>query len=164
MSKSFIRLLGAAMKRVAPALLVSLGLLVASPLAQASDASLKSALKRYEARLTTDIGYLSSFSAPSRSTAPAALSRLSKIRSDLTGAARAATGEQASTSSGRKGRTLVLSGLHDATVAADDARACATAARSGNRSTARGDAKAEQSEINKAIGLFESGGKLLHLF
>jgi len=58
----------------------------------------------------------------------------------------------------------VLSALHDATVAANDARASATAARSGIRSTAKRDAKKEQSEINKAIALFESGGRLLHLF
>ena len=58
----------------------------------------------------------------------------------------------------------MLSGLHDATLAASDARAAAAAARSGKRSTARRDAKEEQREINKAIPLFESGGKLLHLF
>jgi hypothetical protein len=163
-SKAFIGLLVVAMKRSALPLLVLLAPLVPAPLAQASDASLKQALKPYETRLTTDIGYLSGFSAPSRSAAPAALRKLSKAGSDLTGASEAATRQQASTSSGRKGRALVLSGLHDATVAAGDARACATAARSGNRSTAKRDANAEQSEINKAIASFESGGKLLHLF
>jgi hypothetical protein len=164
MSKTFVRLLEVAMKRVALSILVLLGMLAAAPLAQASDASLTKALKRYETRLTTDIGYLSSFSAPSRKAAPAALHKLSNVSRDLTGATSAATGQQASTSSGRKGRTQVLSGLHDATLAASDARATAAAARSGKRSTARRDAKEEQREINKAIPLFESGGKLLHLF
>jgi hypothetical protein len=163
-SKAFVRLLEVPMNRVVLPLLVSLAVLAAAPFAQASDASLKKALKPYETRLTTDIGYLSNFSAPSKSAAPAALTKLSKIRSDLTGATKAATGQQASTSSGRKGRTQVLSALHDATVAAGDAQACATAARFGNKSTAKRDAKAEQGEINKAIPLFESGGKLLHLF
>jgi hypothetical protein len=152
------------MKRVALPLLVSFGVLAVAPLAQASDASLKHALKAYQARLTADIGYLASFSAPSKSAAPASLSKLSKIRGDLTGAAQAATGQQASTPSGRKGRTLVLSGLNDAIIAVGDARASATAARSGDRSTAKNDAKVELSEINKAIPLFESGGRMLHLF
>jgi hypothetical protein len=141
-------------------LVLPLGLLAAAPLAQASNASLEKALKPYETRLTTDISYLSNFSAPSKKAAPAALTKLSKINSDLSGATKAATGQQASTSSGRKGRTQVLSALHEATVATSDARACATAARSGKKSTA----KSEQSEINKAIPLFESGGELLHLF
>jgi hypothetical protein len=151
-------------QRVALPLLVSLGLLVATPLAQASDASLERALKAYGARLTGDIGYLSSFSAPSKRAAGAVLHRLSKVRDDLAGATRAATGRQASTSSGRKGRKLVLSGLHDATAAAGDARACATAARSGNRFAAKRYERQEQSEIGKAIPMLESGGKVLHLF
>lgn len=145
-------------------LLFSFGLLAAVPIAQANDSSLTKALKRYENRLTTDIGYLSGFTVPSRKAASAVLAKLTKVRTDLAGATHAAGARQASTSSGRKGRTQVLSALHDATVAASDAQSCATAARSGNRSTAKRDAKAEQSEINKAIPLFESGGKLLHLF
>jgi hypothetical protein len=58
----------------------------------------------------------------------------------------------------------VLSALHDATVAVDDAQASASAARSGKRSTAKRDATAERRQINKAIPLFMAGGKLLHLF
>lgn len=153
-----------AMKRGALPLLVALGLLVAAPLAQANDASLEHALKPYEARLTKDIGYLSSFSAPKKSAATAALHRLAKIHTDLTGATHAATTHQASTSSGRRGRTLVLSALHDAIVALGDARSCATAARSGNGSAAKRDRKQALKEINKAIPLFEAGGTLLHLF
>ena len=72
-------------------------------------------------------------------------------------------GRQGSTRSGRRGRTLVLSGLHGATLATADARASAKAARSGKRSAAKLDAKHERTEINKAISQFESGGKLLHL-
>jgi hypothetical protein len=152
------------MKRFALLTLVGLGLLGVPPVAVASDASLKAALKPYESRLTTDIGYLSSFSTPSRSAALPALSKLSKIRSGLSGATRAASRQQASSSSGRRGRTLVLSALADATLAPGDAQASANAARSGSRSAAKRKAKEEQSEINKAIPLFESGGRLLHLF
>jgi hypothetical protein len=152
------------MKRIALPLVVAIGLLVVAPSAQASDASLRRALKPYTGRLTTDIAYLSNFTAPRKSRAAAVLGKLSKIRGDLSGATRAATTNLASTNSGRKGRTLVLSGLSDATVAAGDARASATAARSGNRSGARRSAKKERTLINKAITLLPEGGKLLHLF
>jgi hypothetical protein len=152
------------MKRVVLPLVVLLALLAPAPLALASDASLKKALKPFKARLTADIAYLAGFSAPSRARASGALSKLATIRKDLSGATRAATNNKASTKSGRKGRTLVLSALHDATLATGDARASAKAARSGNRSAAKRDAKHERSEINKAIPRFESGGKLLHLF
>jgi hypothetical protein len=163
-SRAVIRLLAVPMKRFALALLVSLGLLAVAPLAHASDASLEHALKAYKTRLTADIAYLASFSAPSKSAAATALSRLPKLRGDLTGATQAATRQQGSTNSGRKGRTMVLSGLHDAIVATGDAGASAAAARSGNRATAKRDASREQAEINRAIPLFESGGMLLHLF
>jgi hypothetical protein len=152
------------MKRLAPLVFALLGLLAAAPLAAASDVSLRTALKPYEARLTTDIGYLSSFSAPSRSAAPAVLSMLSKVRSALSGATLAASRQQGSSSSGRKGRAQVLSALGYATAAADEAGASANAARAGNRSAAKLDAKQEQSKITKAIPLFKSGGSLLHLF
>ncbi|MGP0036132.1 MAG: hypothetical protein ACLP4R_16395 [Solirubrobacteraceae bacterium] len=145
-------------------LLGLLGLLVLVPLAQASDATLQKAMRPYDKRLTTDISYLSNFSAPSKKAAPSTLSKLSTISSDLSGAIKAASGQQASTSSGRKGRTQILAALHYATAATNDAKACATAARVGKRSTAKRDAKTEQSQINKAIPLFESGGKLLKLF
>jgi hypothetical protein len=145
-------------------LLVLLGLLALAPLAQASDATLEKAMKAYEKRLTNDISYLSSFSAPSKHAAPSTLSKLSRIGSDLAGATKAATRQQASTSSGRKGRTQILAALHDATAAKSDAKASATAARAGKTSTAKRDAKTEQSQITKAIPLFESGGKLLKLF
>ncbi len=152
------------MKRVMLPLLVSLGVLAVAPVAQANDASLEHALKPYKARLTSDIGYLSSFSAPSKRAASGALSTLSKVRADLDGATRAANGQQASTSSGRRGRTEVLSAFHDATLAAGDAQASAKAAHAGHSSTAKRDAGEEQTEINSAIPLFESGGGLLHLF
>jgi hypothetical protein len=145
-------------------LLVLLGLLAVASLAQASNATLEKAMKAYEKRLTTDISYLANFSAPSKHAAFSTLSKLSTITRDLAGATKAATDHQASTSSGRKGRTQILAALHDATTATSDAKASATAARSGKTSTAKRDAKAEQSEINKAIPLFESGGKTLHLF
>ncbi len=160
MSKTHVRLVTG----VAVPLLVSLGLLVAAPLAQASDASLKRAVKPYVARLTADIGYLSNFSVPSRSGAATVLRRLPKISKDLRGATRAVKDNQGSTSSGRKGRTLALSALGHATIATRDARTCATAVRSGHRSAAKNDQRREQSEINKAISQFEAAGKLLHLF
>jgi hypothetical protein len=161
--KTLLRL-PVSMKFLAVVLLAALGMVAAAPLAQASDATLKRALKAYEGRLTADIGYLSSFSVPSKGTAAGVLRRLSKVRTDLTGAARAANHEQASSSSGRRGRALVLSGLHDASAAAGDARACANAAGAGNRSAAARDRRLERREIGKAIPLFESGGRLLHLF
>jgi hypothetical protein len=152
------------MKRIALSVLVMLGLLAGAPIAHASNASLTHALKPYETRLTTDIGYLSSFSAPSRTAASAALTKLSRVRRDLSSATGAASGQQASTNSGRKGRTLVLSAMHDATLAAGDAQASATAARAGRHGVARRDAQSEQTEISRAIPSFESGGRLLHLF
>jgi hypothetical protein len=163
-SGGLIRLLEVTMKRVALPLVVAVGLLAVAPLAHASDASLKRALRAYKARLTTDIGYLASFAAPNKGAAVGALRRLSTVRGDLTGATHAATLQQASTSSGRRARTLVLSGLHDAIAAVGDARASATAARSGNRSAAKRAARKARDETNKAIPLFESGGRLLHLF
>ncbi len=164
-SKALIRGLQVAVSRGLFALLAVLVALGAgTPVALASDVSLTKALKRYETRLTSDIAYLSSFAAPSKTAAPAALRALSKIRRDLTGAIRAANGQQASTSTGREARTLVLSGLHYATGAAGHAKASATAARSGAVFTAKHAARAEQTEIHKAIPLFERGGKLLHLF
>jgi hypothetical protein len=144
--------------------LALLGLLALAPLAQASDATLEKAMKPYEKRLTTDISYLSNFSAPSKKAAPSTLTKLSTIGGDLAGATKAAASHQASTSSGRRGRTQILAALHDATAATSDAKASATAARAGKTSTAKRDAKTEQSQITKAIPLFESGGKLLKLF
>lgn len=139
-------------------------LLALAPFAQASDSSLRSALKAYEANLTKDIGYLATFKAPSSSGASAALHKISKIASDLNAAEHAASAQQASSSSGRTARSDVLSALHDALIAAGDAKASATAARSHKASTAKKDAKATVSETNKAIPLFETGGKLLKLF
>ncbi len=152
------------MKRLATPFIVLLALVSTASVARASDSSLEHALSVYKGRLTADIGYLASFSAPNRSGAGGALSRLSRVESDLAGARQAATGQQGSSSSGRKGRALVLSGLGDALGAAGDARASATAARSGKSSTARSDARSETSEINRAIPLFQQGGTLLHLF
>ena len=160
----FDRLLEDAMKRVALPLLVAVALVAVTPVAQASDQTLRRALQAYKTRLTADIAYLASFSAPTKSKASVALRRLSKVRSDLTGATRAANGQQASSGSGRRGRKLVLSGLQHALTAAGDARASATAARSGNRAAAKRDARHERGEINQAVPLFESGGRLLHLF
>lgn len=144
--------------------LVAIGLLVGAPPAQASDASLRRALRSYETRLAADIGYLSSFTMPTRSRAPAVLRRLSSVRTDLNGATGAAERNRASTGSGRVGRAQVLSALHYAITATIDAQLCASAARVGNRARARRDARAEQRAINQAIPLFEAGGKRLHLF
>lgn len=152
------------LSRAAALALVCAGALVNAPLAQASNATLEHALKSYDKRLTADIGYLSSFAAPSRARAGAALRRLTTVRTDLAGATRAATTHQASTASGRRGRTDILVALRDATAATSDARNSATAARAGRRTTARSDARAEQRQINAAIPRFEAGGRLLHLF
>jgi len=150
--------------RVAVPVLISLGLLLAAPLAQASDASLKRAVKPYVQRLTADISYLSNFSVPSKGGTATVLRRLSKVRKDLGGATRAVKDNQGSTSSGRKGRTLALSALAHATTATGDAVSCASAVRAGHRSVAKSDQRREQNEINKAISQFETAGRLLHLF
>jgi hypothetical protein len=145
-------------------ILASLATVLTTGVAQASDASLKNALKAYEMRLTSDIGSLSSFTVPSKNAANGVLGKLSTIAKDLSGATRAANGQQASTSTGRTGRIEVLSALNYASTATRDARASASAAKAGKSSTARSDQSQEQSAINKAIPLFESGGKKLHLF
>lgn len=152
------------MKRVLPSVLVALGLALLVPPAWASDATLKSALKPYEARLTKDIAYLAGFRVPSKKATGGALKRLAKINKDLKGAVQAANHNQASSKNGRKGRSLVLSGLHDAIAAAGAARSCAKAAKAGHHAAAKLDRKHEQREINRAIPELESGGKLLHLF
>jgi hypothetical protein len=144
-------------------LLAGVGLAAASPV-QASDAGFRRALKPFETRLTAGIGYLSSFSAPRRGAAPAALARLARIQTDLAAATSAASRNPASTSAGRTGRSDVLSALRHARAAATDAQRSATAARAGRRATAARDARAEQREINASIPLFEKGGQLLHLF
>ena len=141
-----------------------LGLLASAPLAQASDRSLEHAIAPYKGRLTSDIGYLANFSAPSRHSAPGVQTRVARILGDLAGVTSAANSQHASSNSVRHGQSLVLSALHYATLAADDARVSAGAARSGNGAGARNDARAEQHQINRAIPLFESGGRLLHLF
>jgi hypothetical protein len=150
-------------RAVVPVLFL-LSLLTAAPLAQASDRSLERAIAPYKSRLTSDIGYLSNFAAPSRHSAPGVQTRVARILGDLAAVTSAAKGQRASSSSVRHGQSLVLSALHYATLAAEDARASAGAARSGNGAGARGDARAELSQINRAIPLFESGGHLLHLF
>ncbi len=152
------------MRRIALSCLVSIAVLATPSLARASDASLKHALAGYQSRLTSDIGYLANFSAPSRGAAGGVLARLSGVQGDLSGASRAASGQQASSSAGRKGRALVLSALSAALTATADARSAAVAARAGNSSGARGDAGKERSAINQAIPRFEQGGTLLHLF
>jgi hypothetical protein len=152
------------LRRAAAASLVLIGMLLAGSTAQASDASVQRALKAYETRLAADIGYLSSFTAPTTRGAPAALRRLATVQTDLNGATTAANSHQASTRSGRTGRTEVLSALHHASLAATEAQRCGKATRAGHHADARRDAKAEQGEINEAIPLFEAGGKRLHLF
>jgi len=152
------------MKRVGLSLLVIVGLAVAPAPGWATDASLKSALKPYKTRLTTDVAYLAGFKVPKKSAVGGVLKKLSKITKDLQGAATAANRNQASSNTGRQGRTQVLAGLHDATSAGAAARACAKAVRSGKGSKAKTDHKQVQSNINKAIPLLESGGTKLKLF
>lgn len=151
-------------KRASFSLLLVVGLLVAAPLAQASDASLKRAVKIYEVRLTKDISYLANLKVPSRSAAPTVLRRLSKIGSDLAAVTRVAKSHHGSSSSGRRARVQLLSALSDVSAATRSARACATAARSRHRAAAKSDLKLEQRQVNKAIPLFESAGRLLNLF
>ncbi len=152
------------MKRITLSLLIAAGFAVLPSAAAASDATLKSALKAYETKLTTDIGYLSSFSTPSKNGAKGALQKLSKIDKDLAGATKAANKNQGSTANGKKGRTEILAALKDATAADSSAQACAKAAHAAKHSAAKSALKQEQRQINKAIPLFESGGKLLKLF
>jgi hypothetical protein len=152
------------MGRAVVAVAIAISVLVSASLAHARDASLKRALKPYTARLTSDVAYLANFSVPSKSAVPGVLSRLVKIRHDLAGATHAASVNHGSTKAGRKGRALVLTGLHDSQAAASDAKACADAVHSGNHSAASRDHRQERSKIDKAIGALEAGGKLLHLF
>ena len=152
------------MRRAAPPCLVLIAVLALPALARANDASLEHALHGYESKLTTDISYLADFSAPSRGGASGALSRISGTQKDLSAAYRAASGQQGSSSTGRSGRSLVLSALSEANTAAGDAKASADAARSGNSSAARSDANKERGVIDQAIPRFEQGGKDLHLF
>ncbi|HWE32832.1 MAG TPA: hypothetical protein VG410_05055 [Solirubrobacteraceae bacterium] len=151
------------MKRLLTAAL--LGIVVLVPVAHASDTSLEKALKAYKHKLTTDIAYLSSFAAPSKSATASVSKKLSTIRADLKGAQSAAQNNQASSASGRKGRSEVLTGLGYALVAEGDAKAAASAAASGKKATAKSDAKKARAEIaNKAIAPLESGGMALGLF
>lgn len=152
------------MRRAALLCLASMTVLAAASVAQASDASLEHALAAYQSKLTTDIGYLASFATPSRATAAATLSRLSTAQRDLTAADKAASGQQASSATGRQGRTLILSALGEASAAAADGRAAASAARTGNSSAAKAAAARERGAIDAAIPDFEQGGKDLHLF
>jgi hypothetical protein len=152
------------MKRALPFLVVIVGLLALAPVGLASDKSLEKALKPYKTKLTTDVAYLATFSAPSKSHARATLSKLSKVKTDLTGAKNAASGQQASSSKGKTGRTDVIAGVTDALAAEKLAAQSASAAKSGKKSTAKSDAKAAVKELNKAIPVLEAGGKALGLF
>lgn len=152
------------MKRGLVALAVAVALLGLAPLASASDSSLRRALNGYKSRLTSDISYLAYFSAPSRSRTSSVLSRLSGVSSDLNGAIRAANGQRSSSRTGSRAKSLLLAAFGYALSATGYARASAYAARSGRGSSARSDARAEQGQINRAIPLFEQGGRLLHLF
>jgi hypothetical protein len=152
------------LKRFTIPLLVMLGLLAFAPLAAASDKSLENALKPYKTKLTTDVAYLAAFKAPAKSKAGGVLKKLSKITADLNGAKNAANGQQASTNSGKQGRTEVLSGLGDLLAAAGDAKNSASAAKAGKSATAKSDAKLELKATNKAIPLLEAGGTKLKLF
>jgi hypothetical protein len=149
--------------------LVLLALLAAAAgslaqVASANDASVKRAFKTYDKRLTKDIAYLANFKTPGKRSSGSVLSHVRKIRADLKGAENAQKGKKASTAGGRKGRQEVLAALHDAGTAAGSARTSAIAVRGGHHSAAKHDARQEQTAINKAIPLFESGGKKLHLF
>jgi len=152
------------MKRAVLPLLVLLGLLAAAPVGLASNKSLEAALKPYKTKLTVDVAYLGNFKAPSKSKAAAALKKLSAIKTVLTGAKRAAEGQQASTSKGASGRTDVIAGVTDMLTATSEATNSAKAAKSGKASTAKADAKAEYKEVNKGIPPLEAGGMDLGLF
>ncbi len=151
-------------RRLGALALVAVASLAAAPAAGASDASFRRALRHYESRLTADIGYLSSFSAPSKAAAPAALSRLAKVNRDLNAVTTVANRNQASSAAGRTGRSDVLAALGHARIATSDAQRSAGAARARNRAAAVRNARAEQRQIDQAISLFETGGRLLHLF
>jgi hypothetical protein len=151
------------MKRAGLLLLVLVGLL-ATPAALASDKSLETALKPYKTKLTTDIAYLATFKAPTKSKAAAATKQLGKIGSTLRGAQKVTEDNQASSTKVKTGRTDVLGGLSDALSATSSAKLSASAAKSGKTANAKGDAKAELKSIDKAIPLLETGGKDLGLF
>lgn len=142
-----------------------LGTVVLVPVAHASDATLEKALKAYKHKLTSDIAYLSTFPAPSKSTAAGVSRRLSTIRGDLKGAQSAAQNNQASSAKASQGRSEVLTGLGYALVAEGDAKSATSAAASGKAATAKSEAKKARAEIaTKAIAPLESGGMALGLF
>jgi hypothetical protein len=150
------------MKRIA--LTVVVGALVIAPVASASDSTLEHALKPYKTKLTTDIAYLATFSAPSKSAARGVSKQLLKVEKDLKAAQSAAKNNQASSAKVATGRTQVLTGLSDALIAVADANASVKAARAGKTTTAKNDAKSARSEITKAVPVLEAGGKALGLF
>jgi hypothetical protein len=152
------------MKRAVVPMIVLLGLLAVAPAGLASDKSLAKALKPYKTKLTTDVAYVATFKAPSKSKAGAAETKLKKIKTDVTGAKNAATGQQASTSKGKTARADVLEGLGYVLNAIKDAHSSAAAAKKGKASTAKSDAKAAVTETNKAIPPLEAGGQDLGLF
>lgn len=152
------------MRRIALFLVMVVVVLASSVPAWASDSTLRNALKPYKMRLTADVAYLAVFKVPSKAKAGTVSVKLPKIEKDLLGATQAANANQASTKNGRKARAQVLAGLHDALAATDSARACVNAVKAGKAPAAKSDRKLEQSNINKAIPLLESGGKLLKLF
>jgi hypothetical protein len=159
-----VLLLEVSMKRVAVPMLVLFSLLALASTGLASDASLKSALKPYKKKLTSDVAYVATFKAPAKSKAGAAEKKLKRIKTDVTGAKNAATGQQASTSKGTTARADVLKGLGYVLIAIKDANSSAAAAKSGKASTAKKDAKAAVKETNKAIPPLEAGGTDLGLF
>jgi hypothetical protein len=150
------------MKRIALTALI--GALAVVSAASASDSSLEHALKPYKNKLTSDIAYLATFPAPSKSSASTVSKKLSTIEKDLKGAQSAAKNNQASSPKVATGRSEVLTGVSDALKATADATASAAAARAGKKSTAKNDAKSARAEISKAVPVLEAGGMALGLF
>jgi hypothetical protein len=137
-------------------------LTLASP-AHASDASLRHALTPYGSTLQTDVIYLVGFTAPAQASAPAVAARLSLIDGQLTSVARLTRAQQASTSAGKRGRSMVLSALDEELVAVKYGRVAASAAGSGQSASASAAAAHEQSSMVSSLSGLRAGAALLHL-
>lgn len=134
-------------------------------MAQASDSSLIHALSPYKNALTADVITLATLEAPpAKSAVPSWTSKLQKAQSDFATVARVARGQTASTSTGRKAQSEVLSALSYAYGAAGDGLAAMTAVRQNNGSAAKTDIANERVQVARSLTPFSEAGKTLGLF
>jgi hypothetical protein len=121
-------------------------------LAQASDASFRSAVAPYQTDLTNDVVFLAGLdSVPSKSAASSDASKLRTAQSQLTACARAARSQKASSTAGRKQQADLLQGLSLTYSSAGYGLGAATAAEAGKTSVARSDIAGEQRQLAAAL-------------